>query len=399
MTEPTKKIIFFPSYSVGVSGTMATENYRINDKTTARIYSRKDTTEKMYHPYYLITAGHHYKNMNFREKFALTKEVFVMGDSGGFQIATGALKWDLNLREKIFLWLEANSDIAMNIDLPPRREYQNNFNEALEKSIDNFKYFSEHQTGKTQFLNVLQGSALSFEHATQWYEKAKDFEFSGWAMGGSRTVDKIMMGIAMFLQYGEFNKSYNKYLHYLGVSAPEHFFILTMLQKALNKRFDNRIQVTCDSSTPSLTSAYGSYYYGVNWNVPSFKLFTISKKDKLNLSTPLPCSLDCDVCSGLTYGDIADFDKHQYSILIYHNTNIFLDTMRKINVILDSHDELIKEFLTTPFYNLYKTINEMFESDKPLSVYNKHINLFRSFSGTDELSFDKSTVNQFFDFK
>jgi len=394
-----KNVIFFPSYSVGVSGAMAKENFRLNEKTTARIFSRKDTTEKMYHPFYLITAGHNYKNFNLREQMGLDKEVFVMGDSGGFQIATGALEWNENLRETIFHWLEHNSDIAMNIDLPPRKKYENNFNEALEKSIDNFKYFNEHQTGKTKFLNVLQGAALSFNHAKEWYSKSKDFEFSGWAMGGSRTIDKIMMGIAMFLEYKEFEKPYNEYVHYLGVSAPVHFFILSMLQKAMNKKFDNRIQLTCDSSTPSLTSAYGSYYYDVNWNIPSFKLFQISKKHQLNLESDLPCSINCDICNGLKFKDISKFDKLQYGILIFHNTNIFLDTMKKINVILDCHDELIKDFLPTPFYNLHKVINEMFESPHPLQIYNKHIELFRSMSSSAGINIDNSIINEFFETK
>ena len=42
----------------------------------------------------------------------------ILTDSGGFQIASGALKWDKLLKEKVFKWLEYNSDIATCIPQP-----------------------------------------------------------------------------------------------------------------------------------------------------------------------------------------------------------------------------------------------------------------------------------------
>ena len=35
-----------------------------------------------------------------------------MGDSGGYQIASGAIKWKPELKTQVFEWLENNSDIA-----------------------------------------------------------------------------------------------------------------------------------------------------------------------------------------------------------------------------------------------------------------------------------------------
>ena len=92
--------------------------------------------------------------MDFRDQLGLDDGVLVFGDSGGFQIATGALKWDKTIRERIFHWLEANSDVAANLDIPPRAKYENRFAESMEISFDNFKWFEKHQSGKTKFLNV-----------------------------------------------------------------------------------------------------------------------------------------------------------------------------------------------------------------------------------------------------
>jgi hypothetical protein len=62
----------------------------------------------------------------------LDDDVLVFGDSGGFQIATGALKWDSTIREKIFHWLEANSDVAANLDIPPRVTFENRFQDSMD---------------------------------------------------------------------------------------------------------------------------------------------------------------------------------------------------------------------------------------------------------------------------
>ena len=48
-----------------------------------------------------------------------------------------------NLREKIFHWLEANSDVAANLDIPPKTVYENQFEKCAEISYDNFAWFEK----------------------------------------------------------------------------------------------------------------------------------------------------------------------------------------------------------------------------------------------------------------
>ena len=121
-----KNFIYYPSLSAGSMVSAFKKNTKFEDGTTCRFFS-KEYPEEWRHPYFLITAGHHFKKMDFRDQIGLDDEVLVFGDSGGYQIATGALKYSNDLREKIFHWLEANSDVAANLDIPPKTVYENKF--------------------------------------------------------------------------------------------------------------------------------------------------------------------------------------------------------------------------------------------------------------------------------
>ena len=107
-----KEFLYIPSLSAGSMVSAFKKDTKFEDGTTMRFFA-KEYPDKWRHPHFLVTAGHHYKKMDFRDQLGLDDGTFVFGDSGGFQIATGALKWDSTIREKIFHWLEANSDVAV----------------------------------------------------------------------------------------------------------------------------------------------------------------------------------------------------------------------------------------------------------------------------------------------
>ena len=89
-----------------------------------------------------------------------------MGDSGGYQIASGAMKWDIKHLDRIFKWLEENTDIAMNLDIPPRLKYQGQYAECLQISKENFKYFSDNLLSFILFKRISCSiSLLSFKIA------------------------------------------------------------------------------------------------------------------------------------------------------------------------------------------------------------------------------------------
>lgn len=391
----SKKLVFFPSLSSGNSRGWLERNREIHPGLSCRFYE-KGYPNEMYHPYFLLSAGNLYKNMDIRNKMGL-QDAFVIGDSGGYQISTGSLKWKPELRGQIFDWLENNSDIAMNIDIPTRGLYDNHFNEALKLSIDNFRYFDEHQTGKTKYLNVLQGICESKAQGQEWYDAMKDFRFDGWAIGGFKTIDSILYSIAFLLDNKELDKDRNKYIHYLGATSPLHALLFTMLQNAFNKRYTDRYQITTDSSSPNLATIFGTYYLGVNWNTVSMNSITIGKKHNLNLSEQIPCSIGCKICEGVTFQDISKFDEYQYMILTHHNMVIFKQMFDFSYKLLQCHDDIIKEFLSTDLYRIYESINEMFASDDPMRIYNDNALLYRMSGYNENLSVDTELAANYFD--
>ena len=399
MGEIKNKLLFFPSLSVGEYSALMEKNFRINDKTTVRFYDEDYTTPSLFHPYFLITAGHFYNIPHAREKWALNKDVLVMGDSGGYQIATGVMKekFSQSLLEKIFIWLENNSDLAFALDFPPRMKNVNDFKNSLEMSYQNFKYFDEHQSGKTKFLNILHGPHLTYNHMDTWYQRVKDLDFNGWGIGGVRNIDKAVLSMAFLLEKGEFEKPKRDYYHFLGVSSLDLLICLVIMQKELNDRYGDKVQITTDSSSPGLSTVFGTYYHSINWKNQCFNHIRVSKNSEHNEDVKLPCLLECDACENVTFKDISAFDKHQRAIFTLHNLNVFRKAIDQVDMIVNCNDDIKKDMFGSTFFNLYKIIHEIFASDKPISLYNKHHTFLKQFSNAVS-TFDKEQVKEFFNF-
>jgi hypothetical protein len=139
-----------------------------------------------------------------------SKSSLVIGDSGGYQVATGALRgmkgWDRHpdricelwtqsqIRADMLRWLDLHCDYAMTLDIPlwlkseqfAHTPFHNRSVEELtDLTVDNLRYFDEHRgrVGQCKFLNVIQGRDEDEE--AYWYSRIRDFEFEGWSLGGS----------------------------------------------------------------------------------------------------------------------------------------------------------------------------------------------------------------------
>ena len=114
------KFKYFPSFSVGAFGDALRKNYKFDDGFPCRFYS-DEFPEKFRHNEFLISAGHFIRNNpDLYNEHGFTSNNLIMGDSGGYQICSGATKWKPELTQQSFEWLEKNSNIAMNLDIPPR---------------------------------------------------------------------------------------------------------------------------------------------------------------------------------------------------------------------------------------------------------------------------------------
>lgn len=392
------KVVYFPSLSAGAFASPVNKDLEVAPGIPYKFWDDR-TPEEWRHKYFLLTAGHLYKKIDIRKKWGL-EDSLVFGDSGGFQIATGAMKWDLSFRDQIFHWLEANSDIACNLDIPPRITFEGRFNESLAISHDNFKYFEKNQSGKTKFLNVIQGA--NPQEYDKWYHTVKDMQFGGWCFGNSRRLVNFMYILALMLENKEFDKSYNTWIHLLGISKVSDFFILSKFQQLLNTYTDNRITVSTDSSTPGQYPIFGNMIWSVNYKDQVFNMLYFPK-DSANINYPttghVPSPLNHPGAPYLTWDAIKNYSTEAVTRLTYHNTHIFVHTAKTIdNLVQTCPLEILSEMVPNDLIQVLKSMDEMFESNNPLSVYEKYISYYQKYGGLNTTHIDKAVISDFFDF-
>ena len=378
-----KNFIYFPSFSAGAMGNQLEKNLSLDNDMTIRFYS-DEFPERYRHREMLITAGHHFKDDDYRNDLGLTDKNLVMGDSGGYQIASGAIKWRLEIRDRIFKWLEHNSDVAMNLDIPPKIKYEGKYEECLQISKDNFKYFADRQSGNTDFLNVIQGTS-EYEYM-RWYDEVKQFPFQGWAVGGGgRNIYAFMSGVLSLLNGKEHLKKTNKYFHILGISKVSDFLLLNQLQKSLTE-VGSDVIVTTDSSSPDRSVVFGGYYLDYNFKKASFQSINIPKHDdtfKDQVFKYLPVSTEFDreyLRDALTWEDTIEWKSQCTTAMRLHNFMVFKEAIDKAEYYVHSHDHILTQVLSTDMYNLLKSLDEMVKNDSPTKVFEKYKQLYTKMS-------------------
>lgn len=398
-----REFIYFPSFSSGTSAWASKKNPRLTDGTPWRFWA-EDFPKEYRHTSFLISAGHSYKDMEYASKFEFTPDTIVMGDSGGFQISTGVIKWDKNnskeIRQRIFDWLEANAHVSMNLDIPTRGEYADRFQEAMEISLDNFQFFADNQSGKTDFLNVLQGS--TYDKYKAWYKVVNDFPFQGWAVGGAPgSVVAFASAICVLAEGGELLKDQNKWLHMLGMSSVIEFLILAQVQKSLNE-IGSGITLTTDSSTPSRSVSYGYYYTGYDFKRLTFSYTHVPRKEKFDFrnmqsqSLPLITMMDHRIWNDYTIEEFVEWKSEHYAWLVIHNFAVFKDCIRNANNIVYNDDYILQQNVSKETFSVLKSFDEMIKSNNPKQVLDKYMPLYVSISRRLFGNFSETITDDFF---
>ena len=393
-----KKLVYFPSLSSGAYASPLTKDMEVAPGVPYRFWDDR-VPEKWRYKYFLMTAGHLYKKDNIRQTWGL-QDTLVFGDSGGFQIATGALKWDMALRDRIFEWLEHNSDIAANIDIPPRVTYEGRFQESLDISLDNFKYFEKKQTGKTNFLNVVQGSnPVEF---TTWYNTVKGLDFGGWCIGSSRRLVDFMYILALMLKEKEFEKTNNTWVHLLGISKVSDFFILAQMQKLMNQLTNNRITVSTDSSSPGQYPIFGQMVWSPNWKDQVFNMLYFPK-DGSQLGYPktghIPSLIDHPGVPHLTWDIVENYSTEAVTRLTYHNLYMYVYTADNVENLVNSCPlEVLAELIPNDLIQILRSMEEMFNSPDPIQVYERYRPFYVKFGGENVMNVAREVRNEYFDF-
>jgi hypothetical protein len=392
--NPNRKPLFIPSLSAGGTASSLKKNREIEPGLTSRFYA-EDFPEEFRHPYFLITAGHFYKKMDARAQFGL-EEVFTFGDSGGFQIASGAIKWDVAIRDQILAFLEENSDVAANLDIPPRMSYEGRFQESLDFSYDNFKYFANKQQGKTKLLNVLQGNNPS--QFNLWYDTVKDFDFKGWCVGGSRRLVDFIYTIALFLEKREFERSNNEFIHMLGISKVSDFFVLSKYQSLINKHYGGKIQLMTDSSSPGQFPVFGDIIVGPNFHMQKWDQIHVSRDIQYNENDYMPTLYHTPLTKNWTMKIINDYKQEYYDRATLQNLLVFNKGFNDIFEFTNRDLDLLLGVIPKDLYIILKSLEEMFEDpDKAMYIYEKYRNYYVNYGGDWVQSQTKEKMSEFFD--
>jgi len=376
MNKLNKRLLYIPSIDTGpVSSVIRKgENYRGRD---FRWYI-DDVPEKYRLKSFLISAGHKYKKLEYTKDFGFPDDMVVFGDSGGFQIATGVLPWSEDLRHKIFQWLELNSTVAANLDLPPRTKMAGKFQECMDISYDNFKYFNEHQSGSTKYLACLQGTQL--EKYKIWYDKVKGFDFKGWAIGQPKGSYGILASLAVLMDGKEHLSPNTEYIHFLGITSIEEIIILSYVQKKFNEMgFD--VQLTTDSSTPGLASKYGLYYTGFDLKREAFKTIHVPRKSDNDIYSSGWKMPNLNAWDEYFFGDqwldVDRFNSLDYAAFAVHNLSILTDAFTLIQDFINTDKYFFPELFDRNTCKVLDSVDNILESSKPMETFKMYVPLYK----------------------
>jgi hypothetical protein len=258
----------------------------------------------------------------------------ILGDSGGYQIGKGVLKFDwLNFegaeanktRQKILEWLEVTADWSMMLDVPtwacdhvhsPKTGLKT-FEDCLDKTRFNNDYFLQNRLGQTKWLNVLQGS--DWDTAEKWYDGVKEFsdptgkyagkEAEGWAFGGANMCKMdITLKRMMTLREDGLLKGKN-WIHFLGTAQLDWSCYLTLIQRQIRKHINEEITISFDCASPFIATAHGLVYTSAVHTPKRWSVIMDKAPDNKALSgSDIPFPFESSIGRRLTMADIAYYD-------------------------------------------------------------------------------------------
>ena len=377
------------------------------------------------YPTALYSAGHACLDMeqvNDRDSMCVNRDrkfSTIVGDSGGYQIGRGVIKFDWKdfegnkankVRSDILNWLELTSDWAMTLDVPTWAADDLNspktgltsFQDTLDGTIYNNKFFQKNRLGQTKLLNVLQGD--DWETAQILYDAVKDFEFEGWAMGGINMCDMEVMLKRLIIMRDEKKLEGKDWMHVLGTSQLDWACYLTGVQRQVREHINPNFTISFDSASAFLSTANG-LVYTQNMFTPSRWSFIMDKApdDKKLKGSNIPFPFQSAIGDRLKMGDVCWYgegdlnknnkegktawDSFSYCLMMAHNVynqiravqvaNDFNDIERVVHKPDVKHWRKTKASDTTDEHSTYvprnilyfnTLVEQVFTSEKPMEV-------------------------------
>ena len=290
--------------------------------------------------YGLYSAGHAQLDLNksmTQESMIQQRDrsnTMILGDSGGYQIGKGVLKFDWldfegksanKTRQNILEWLELTADWSMMLDVPtwacdhihsPKTGLKT-FDDCLDKTRFNNDYFLQNRLGQTKWLNVLQGS--DWDTAEKWYAGVKEFsdpkgkyagrEAEGWAFGGANMCKMdITLKRLMTLREDGLLKGKN-WIHFLGTAQLDWSCYLTLIQRQIRKHINEEITISFDCASPFIATAHGLVYTNAQHTPKRWSVIMDKAPDNKALAgSDIPFPFESAIGRRLTMGDIAYYN-------------------------------------------------------------------------------------------
>ncbi|GGF87087.1 hypothetical protein GCM10010924_13500 [Rhizobium wenxiniae] len=260
------------------------------------------------------------------------EETLVIGDSGGYQIQQGTIKFDGdNTCDRILKWLEAHADYSMTLDFPTggissgkmephlkrlvadghnieAMTAQNGqallFNAALHQSLLNLDYFVKHRTiGKTKFLNVIQGRNEA--ESKIWYDGVKGYDLEGWAFAGvhQKKFSMVLNRLLDMWSDGYLQKA--EWIHFLGVSTFPAAYLFTTVLRCI-RQVNPSIGISFDTSNAFTLAVNGLFYASARQDKH------VSSAQHYQLPEVAPDNEDItlnELCSRLSSADVVPKDQ------------------------------------------------------------------------------------------
>jgi hypothetical protein len=309
--------VFVPSVSEMYSRCLANKNPKRPLPVPAEDLNFLNPNSNIFFiPYALYSAGQAAKSETASLKrdcmFALRdkERTTVIGDSGGYQIQTRAIRWQGDkTREIMMRWLEGMTDWSMILDFPtgginlgsvdphverlraegvdldqfcrglgfnPLDYEKFCFSACLYQTLQNNNYFIEHRKpGATKFLNVVQGRTV--EESRVWYNKVKHYDFEAWALAGPHKENFEMTMTRLIDMWRDGLLEKKNWLHFLGVGKLQHGAVYTTMQRCIRELINPNFTISYDVSSPFTLAAYGKCYFGYTldqsgWSVHGDKI-------------------------------------------------------------------------------------------------------------------------------
>ena len=336
-----------------------------------------------YYKYGLYSAGHAQLDLNK----SLTQEsmiqqrdrnaTMILGDSGGYQIGKGVLKFDwldfegveaTKTRQKILEWLELTADWSMMLDVPtwacdhihsPKTGLKT-FEDCLEKTQYNNDYFLQNRLGQTKWLNVLQGG--DWDTAEKWYNGVKEFsdpkgkyagrEAEGWAMGGANMC-KMDITLKRLITLREDGLLEGKnWMHFLGTAQLDWSCYLTLIQRQVRKHINPELTISFDCASPFIATAHGLVYTNAQHTNKRWSVIMDKAPDNKALAeSDIPFPFVSEYASRLTMGDICHYapgmlnkigkegktswDSFAYALMMGHNVECHIVAVQRAQQLMD----------------------------------------------------------------